>query len=83
MIVIAFGLFTVFTQIFKCIPLQKNWMPTTSSRCLPENLSYYYAAVNIATDVVVCVLPLPLLKTLRLPKKQKRVLLAVFALGGL
>ena len=41
------------------------------------------AVFNIITDIVVCVMPLPVLKDLRLPKKQKYSLLLVFALGGL
>ena len=41
------------------------------------------ASINIVTDIFTGVLPLPVLKSLNLPKRQRYVLMAVFALGGL
>ena len=41
------------------------------------------ASINIVTDLCTAILPLPVLNTLQLPKRQKRALMAVFALGGL
>ena len=39
--------------------------------------------MNIATDIAIGVLPLPMLKELQLPKRQKIALMIVFGLGGL
>jgi hypothetical protein len=41
------------------------------------------AALNIMTDIAVAVLPLPVIKTLNLPKSQKLALMFVFCLGGI
>lgn len=41
------------------------------------------AAVNICQDLILLILPMPYLKSLNLPKRQKAGLMAVFALGGL
>jgi hypothetical protein len=40
------------------------------------------AALNIVTDIAVAVLPLPVIKTLNLPRAQKLALTFVFCLGG-
>lgn len=52
--------------------------------CLDE-LAFWFsnASFNIATDVACIALPIPVLKSLRLPKKQKYSLIIVFGLGGL
>jgi hypothetical protein len=39
--------------------------------------------MNIATDLTLLILPMPLLSQLHLPRRQKVALLGVFALGGL
>jgi hypothetical protein len=41
------------------------------------------AAVNILTDFILLSIPMPFLKGLNLPYRQKAGLIAVFALGGL
>lgn len=41
------------------------------------------AAFNIVTDICTTILPLPILNTLRIPKKQKYLLMVVFGLGGI
>jgi hypothetical protein len=41
------------------------------------------ASVNILTDLILLSLPMPYLKGLNLPTRQKAGLIAVFALGGL
>jgi hypothetical protein len=40
------------------------------------------AGVNIVTDILVAILPLPFLNQLQLPKRQRIALMVVFALGG-
>jgi fucose permease len=40
------------------------------------------APVNIITDLAILFLPMPVLTGMRLPRKQKQVLVFVFALGG-
>ena len=38
--------------------------------------------INIGTDIAIGILPLPVLKRLELPKRQKIALMIVFGLGG-
>ena len=46
-------------------------------------LRFANAGVNIVTDICTAVLPLPVLNTMRLPQRQKYILMAVFGLGGI
>lgn len=40
------------------------------------------AGINIGTDIMTAILPLPVLRQLELPRRQRRALMIVFALGG-
>lgn len=39
------------------------------------------AAINLVTDFVIFSLPLPVIRSLQLPKRQKVLLMGVFCLG--
>ena len=82
--VAMFLLVQLFTAIFTCVPIAAMWDSSVKARCI-NRLAVWYtnAAVNIVTDLVVFTLPLPLLGSLKLPTKQKAVLLGVFCLGFL
>ena len=41
------------------------------------------AAINIATDFAIVILPIPIIKSLNLPRRQKQALIGIFAIGGL
>lgn len=69
---------------FPCSPVQKFWHTELPGRCVP-NLPFWYinAAGNIATDLAIFIMPLPVLNKLQLRKKQKYFLMAIFSLGFL
>jgi hypothetical protein len=68
--------------MLNCLPVERNWDPLASRDCA-ERTDFWMAmgALHVVTDVFILVLPLPLLKTLPLPKVQKGILMAVFSLG--
>lgn len=70
--------------IFSCTPVQKFWQAELEGQCMP-NLPFWYinAAGNIATDLAILVLPLPVLAKLKLRRQQKYILLGIFCLGFL
>jgi hypothetical protein len=70
-------------QSFTCIPAAAIF-PAITDRCL-DSLTIWYiaAAFNITTDFCVLLLPLPSIKSLQLPLKQKLLLSAVLGLGFL
>lgn len=70
--------------IFTCTPVQKFWETELDGQCLP-NLPFWYinAAGNIATDLAILGMPLPVLAKLKLRRQQKYILLGIFCLGFL
>lgn len=67
-----------------CLPLA-SIVPSMKDRCLPVDPVWYLSsAMNIATDFVIFLIPMPSLINLRTKgKKQKALLLVVFGLGFL
>jgi hypothetical protein len=43
---------------------------------------YFNAGSNIVTDIAIMILPMPVIKNLSLPCRQKYLLMGVFAMGG-
>ncbi|KIX03446.1 uncharacterized protein Z518_06998 [Rhinocladiella mackenziei CBS 650.93] len=78
------GLVMIVTSCVSCQPVAYFWDKTIEGgRCI-NLLAFWFSfsAFNIATDLAVLLLPMPVLKSLRLPRKQKMSLIAVFALGS-
>ncbi|KIV80664.1 hypothetical protein PV11_08150 [Exophiala sideris] len=81
--VTAYAIASIMVDIFPCWPIHKFWMPTVPGRCINFPAVWYTnAAVQIATDLLVCLLPILVFKSLNLPKVQRYSLIFVFALGG-
>ncbi|KGO67090.1 hypothetical protein PITC_019960 [Penicillium italicum] len=69
-----------FLAIFNCKPISAFW--TADGTCLDfKNLAIGYVSVNIATDFVVCLMPIPKVWNLQIPKPQKIALSLIFSLG--
>lgn len=47
------------------------------------NTRFFNSSFNIATDIATALLPLPVTKSLNLPKRQRYILMSVFGLGGI
>jgi hypothetical protein len=75
---------SVFTA---CVPLEAFWnwglYFTEKIWCQPMDTWWADAGLHIATDAVIFFLPLPVLKSLTLPRRQKYALIAIFCLGFL
>ncbi|KAK2057459.1 hypothetical protein LY76DRAFT_657313, partial [Colletotrichum caudatum] len=67
---------------FVCMPLRSLWDATVPGRCF-DRLAWWFvgSSISLVTDVVIVIMPLPLLRTIKLPWRQKAVLMATFALG--
>ncbi|OAA79366.1 integral membrane protein [Akanthomyces lecanii RCEF 1005] len=68
--------------IFNCNPIDKSWNPEKSGTCLPAVASFTaYAVLTIISDVLVAVLPIPVLLKLNIRLEKKLGLMGIFALG--
>jgi hypothetical protein len=69
---------------FGCHPLSisLNLFVANAEQCLDQVILYVVSApINLVTDIAVFLIPLPLLTSLRLPRKQKIILLLTFSTG--
>lgn len=81
-IVAAYGTWAVVSGFVNCVPVARFWDPSVGGSCLPfEAVWFFNASMNIATDVALLALPMPLLSRLQLPRMQKFALMGVFAMG--
>ena len=79
------GVVLTFLNAFQCSPVSAAYDPTSTndnSTCISIVTLYLCSApVNIITDLAILVLPIPVLTGMRLPQRQKTVLVVTFALG--
>ncbi|OAA59570.1 hypothetical protein SPI_05768 [Niveomyces insectorum RCEF 264] len=72
----------VLVSVFACRPIRGFWDHTVPATCVPDLPQWYVnAAGNIATDVIIFTLPIPVLWRLNLPRTQRLSLIAIFGLG--
>ncbi|KFY44065.1 hypothetical protein V495_03648 [Pseudogymnoascus sp. VKM F-4514 (FW-929)] len=82
-VLVVYGLWTIVGSIVMCIPVAAFWDESIKGHCM-NRLQFWFAnaGVNIATDIIIFAIPMPLLKQLQLPKKQKIGLMFVFGFGA-
>jgi len=79
----AFGVSTLGASIFQCMPITRSWNKAIKGNCINTTEFWYAnAAFSILGDIIILVLPMPVIYQLRLRLNQKISLMAVFALGG-
>ncbi|OBT67225.1 hypothetical protein VE03_02621 [Pseudogymnoascus sp. 23342-1-I1] len=83
MLVIAGGLVFTLLNIFQCRPVSKTFnVHNDPAECIPIITLYLTSTpITIVTDVIILVLPIPLLTGMHLPRRQKNILVFTFALG--
>jgi len=82
-VVVTFWITSVFAIIFTCVPVQAAWdYSIKNARCI-HIIDYFYtsAGVNIATDLLLCFVPLPTIWRLQMPKAQRVVVCLIFGMG--
>ena len=87
-IVVAFvnmyGIANLVATVLQCTPIERIWNKQLDGTCINLTAFWYTnAAANMLSDFVILALPIPAVKSLNLPQRQKLGLMLVFALGGL
>lgn len=71
-----------FLALFPCKPVKKYWNPWIEGRCIDDGkLSVFVASFNAASDILILILPQPLIWRLHMTLKRKIALSAVFLVG--
>lgn len=82
--IVVYATWSVVSAWANCVPLAKFWDPTVPGFCFDKKALWFSnSAIHIFTDLLILLFPMPVLKSLQLPRKQKFALMGVFALGGL
>lgn len=83
---VLFGLWTILGTFFVCVPLSKAWTTMDihgNAYCQNRFIAWFFnAATHLVLDVTLIFLPMPVLKGLNMPLKQKIALMLIFALGS-
>ncbi|MCJ1454841.1 hypothetical protein MMC28_005194 [Mycoblastus sanguinarius] len=71
-------------DILQCRPIRSQWDPNVKGKCSDfGSIILGFGVLNIITDVMLLILPLPVLWRLKISASRKRLLISVFLLGGL
>ncbi|KAL6232853.1 hypothetical protein BDW75DRAFT_216757 [Aspergillus navahoensis] len=84
-LVLAHGIGVFFASVFQCSPIQYTWdKEIPGGSCFNQQAFYRYVSLpNILTDLVILVMPMPIVWRLQTRLTQKLALTGVFLLGGL
>jgi fucose permease len=78
------GLALTFLNIFQCTPISAAFKTPIPVQAKCQDIVTLYlssAPVNIITDLAIFFLPMPILTAMRLPRKQKTILVVTFGFG--
>jgi hypothetical protein len=82
--IIAYVISQTFSVIFQCIPIDSLWGASEARYCVnDEAVAISLGVANILTDIIMLVLPLPVLWNLQMSKSRKQLLTLIFTMGGL
>ena len=83
-LVVAFGVGIVISDVLTCRPLAKYWDPSQSGVCGNPGVSLVaLSSCNIIADLTIVLLPLPMVWGLQITTQRKIELSIIFALGFL
>ncbi|KAH8654478.1 hypothetical protein BGZ60DRAFT_154914 [Tricladium varicosporioides] len=81
-VLILWGICIILEVFLDCKPLAFNWDLRAHGTCVDRRIMHYsVGSVNIGTDVLLLILPIPYIIGLRLESKRKFGILAMFSLG--
>ena len=78
------GAVLTLMNIFQCNPIAGAWSPNINKapKCIPLLTEFICSApVNIVTDLAILAVPIPVLTGMRLPTRQKTILVLTFLVG--
>ncbi|KAI9681320.1 MAG: hypothetical protein M1817_002603 [Caeruleum heppii] len=75
---------TSFISILSCNPAAQTWdLTVTGGKCINKPVFYIAtASINVATDVLMLLLPWPMVWNLQMPRRQKIGLVFIFLTGS-
>jgi hypothetical protein len=82
-VVFLHTLCSVIVTAFMCNPVELIWKPTFPLGCIKiVDFNYFNAGFPIVTDMMLAILPIPVLRDLQVSKRKKKGLIVVFSVGA-
>jgi len=81
-LVLAWGVGITITLLLVCRPLSAYWDSRVAGECLHiVTFTYFTNVFNLASDIIIFLLPVPMIWHLQLQTKKKLMLSLIFCLG--
>jgi hypothetical protein len=81
-LIILWNISDVVAGLLMCRPIAKNWNFALPGSCGSQPKFYFsMGVINLITDTVIIVLPMPYLFRLRMPMRRKLVAMALLSIG--
>lgn len=80
-IVAVYNVWGLGMYLTMCIPIEKMWDPSITGYCHPWSVWWALTYLHIITDFMIFVIPIPVVSTMTIPKRQKAGILLVFSVG--
>jgi hypothetical protein len=83
-LVAGYNLAILLVVLFGCTPFKKSWdLTILEGSCVDRGAVYVCtAALGILSDLVLLVMPLPMILQLQMPRRQKAGLVVLFVIGS-
>lgn len=83
LVITSVAIATLFGTLFQCRPVAAAWdFSIERSQCMPVAPLYYFStSFSAATDVLLCLLPLPFFWKLQVSLREKIIVSSLFGLG--
>ncbi len=82
--VAAYSLTAAMVNLLQCLPVNSVWNPAVKPRCVNLGLELLiFSSINVVTDFVILVLPMPLVWRLHTTTARKAQVSGLFLLGAL
>lgn len=79
---IAWLISMVAIALFRCVPLSKLWSPSTPGKCVTRSNTYLAGALSsVLIDIMILLLPLPLIFKLKIRLVRKLLIAGTFIIG--
>ena len=85
-IIISYTLAIFLALIFACHPVERNWEPIpqswTRDHCIDRTGLYFATALtNTVSDIILILIPIPMIWRLHVSVRQKLGIAAIFGVG--
>lgn len=78
----AYCFSNILQNLLLCRPIQYNWDKTIDGHCSPSYYPYVSSAsINMGLDVIIFLLPIPMLWRLQMDSRRKIYLCLIFGVG--